>query len=194
MSIVDTIYQKELVSLGLKGSQISTVIDNADVFQGMPRGKGYAIAYNFNQAVFVVLGAQLIKLGVSARNMNRALVDISHVDFGEEEVRANIYGDPLFTKGETSLPPDQNPKIERLNNSKVLWVAFDVQLLPPVRKVECHNIVTGKTTKYTEKRQTAATLTQIVRWDYMNIDVRRRSWGHIEIYLPSVLDGVKGLF
>ena len=73
--------QKDLLKMGYKPTQISTIVDRADVFQGMQKTHGYAIEYNFNQAFLMALGCELLSMGISFRHVNRALFLLSNIDF-----------------------------------------------------------------------------------------------------------------
>ncbi len=76
-----TFHLKELLSLGLKKSRITNIVQKADVFKDIPRQQGYAIDYTFNQAVLLHVGEELSKLGVSFRHINKILTDLAGLDF-----------------------------------------------------------------------------------------------------------------
>ena len=78
-----TFHLKELLSLGLKKSRITNIVQKADVFKDIPRQQGYAIDYTFNQAVLLHVGEELSKLGVSFRHINKILTDLAGLDFEE---------------------------------------------------------------------------------------------------------------
>jgi len=71
---------KDFLALGFKKSQINT-IDKADIFKGLERAAGYAIAYSFNQAVLVCIGCELLNLGVSFRHINSTLFQLSKSNY-----------------------------------------------------------------------------------------------------------------
>ncbi len=76
-----TFHLKELLSLGLKKSHITNIVQKADVFKDIPRQQGYAIDYTFNQAVLLHVGGELSKLGVSFRHINKILIELAALDF-----------------------------------------------------------------------------------------------------------------
>jgi hypothetical protein len=79
-----TFHLKELLSLGLKKSHITNIVQKADIFRGIPRQQGYAIDYTFNQAVLLHVGGDLSRLGVSFRHINKILTDLSGLDFEKD--------------------------------------------------------------------------------------------------------------
>ena len=81
-----TFHLKELLSLGLKKSRITNIVQKADVFKDIPRQQGYAIDYTFNQAVLLHVGEELSKLGVSFRHINKVLADLAGLDFEANSV------------------------------------------------------------------------------------------------------------
>ncbi len=72
------------MSLGLKKGHITNIVQKADVFAGVPKQQGYAIDYTFNQAVFLHVGEELSKLGMSFRHINKILFDLSSFDFEKD--------------------------------------------------------------------------------------------------------------
>ena len=79
-----TFHLKELLSLGLKKGQITNIVQKAEVFRGVLKQQGYAIDYTFNQAVFLHIGGELSRLGMSFRHINKILFDLSNVDFEKD--------------------------------------------------------------------------------------------------------------
>ncbi len=102
MMTKETIRMKELLSLGFKKTHISTILKEADVFEGMPKQQGYAVEYSFNQACYMVIGCLLLELGLSTRHVNIALVTMwtnfyaeEDLGFGSEKARQRIIKDKI---------------------------------------------------------------------------------------------------
>ena len=97
------IHRKELLSLGLKNTHISTIITYTDNFKEIPKQHGYAIEFDFNHALLISLGCELLSLGISTRNVEMINCSLDsnyplrwiHVDDNGNVKKTVTYFDPL---------------------------------------------------------------------------------------------------
>ena len=67
--------------LGLKNTHITALVSQAQIFKNVEKQKGYAIPFNFNQALLIHVGCMLYKLGLSFRHIDQALTQLSDYNF-----------------------------------------------------------------------------------------------------------------
>ena len=77
-----TFYMKDFIERGYKKTQVHTVI-RTRVFRGLESGQGYANIYGLNQAVFILIGCELLRTGMSARHVDQVLFQLSNFDFAK---------------------------------------------------------------------------------------------------------------
>ncbi|MHB0929422.1 MAG: hypothetical protein ACYC3W_11080 [Candidatus Nanopelagicales bacterium] len=97
MAINKTYRMKDFLNLGCKKTQVHTII-RTSVFEGTKAGQGYAIGFNLNQAIFVLIGCELLWNGFPARHIEQVLFQLSGIDFTERaaNIRRNGSGILVF--------------------------------------------------------------------------------------------------
>lgn len=80
------VYRKDLLRLGLKNTHITPIISQAAVFKNISKQKGYAIQFDFKQAVLIAVGCELFKLGLPFRHVDLVLNSLSAVEISPSKL------------------------------------------------------------------------------------------------------------
>jgi hypothetical protein len=171
-----TLYMKDFLALGYKKTQVST-IERADVFKGLERAAGYAIAYSFNQAVLVCIGCELLNLGVSFRHVNSVLFQLSSKSNYNFEEKKKDYSENKFSL------------IVSMNN---VWK--EVSLGNPPIKVSVAVsakaiVVNGQTIVLTDKLRTQSIVTRFLPEKKLDVLTKDMS-GYIRIKVYQILNSL----
>jgi hypothetical protein len=89
---ISYVYQKDLIGLGMKKSDITKIVNQSEYFKDVPKHQGHSIAYSFEQSVAVAIACELSNLGLSFRHVDIILSQVKHV---EDKIRI-LHDDILF--------------------------------------------------------------------------------------------------
>jgi hypothetical protein len=81
---IKTYTRADFQRLGYRREAFATVIEQTHtVFEGLVRTHGVATRFTFDQAVFLLIGMELVQCGISARHIARALLSLSLIEFND---------------------------------------------------------------------------------------------------------------
>ena len=131
-----TFVLKDFLSMGYKKTHVTTIISRTDIFAGLPKKHGYAIEYNFNQAVLISIGCELLNVGLSSRHVNRIVFEMSSYDYEK--------GADVYIQGKYSLlwfhPSRSNEEVRRfhlLGVSSEKWTKKDLDRVRTLGGEKC---------------------------------------------------------
>ncbi len=87
-----TVYRKDILKLGYKNTHITPLISQAAAFKDIPKARGYAVQFDFKQAVLICVGCELFKLGLPFRHVDLALDNLSKLPITPEDFDLDIAG------------------------------------------------------------------------------------------------------
>lgn len=170
---------KKFLSLGYSKNDVHSVI-RSQIFEGLEKEQGYAILFSFNQSVFVSIGCELARMGLSIRHVHETLFRLS--------------GMLDFEKDTEAISEKKFSVIVFRSDADLDYIGKHYsELKGTVETKAGRNLVTGKQIlieKEIKKERTAPLTVMVARKEKDAEDWNRALSGYIKINLTPILDSL----